>query len=207
LKIAPDLEGALIGSARVATRISELAPKEKWGEGLPEAEKLFRRVLDIRRDNEYALEVLGDVSSRQALVRQDFAVAIRAANEAYEQAWTIDAQLDHSQLRIAEINLHLAVIYRDAQLMAATIELFRIAVRQFPERARAHSGLGDALSQSVISKLATGDPAAILEESIAEFKQAAALDRRNVNTHCLCARRSKRLRNCGPTRNPSTWKK
>jgi hypothetical protein len=77
----------------------------------------------------------------------------------------------------------LAIIYRDAQLMAETVEAFRIAVRQFPERARAHSGLGKALSQSVISKLATENPVATLEESIAEFNQAAALDRRNVTTH------------------------
>jgi len=183
LKISPDLESALTGAAMAATRISELAPKEKRGEGLPEAEQRLRRALDLRGDNEYAWEALGEVLWRQALDRQDYAVAIRAAKDAYDRAWKIDPQLDHSQLRLAEIGLSLALIDKDANLMAQTIEAFRAAARQFPERARAHSGLGEALAESVISRLSTGNLAGQLEESIAEFKQAANLDRRNVSIH------------------------
>jgi hypothetical protein len=183
LKVSPDLDGALTGSAILAGRISELAPREQRGEGLAEAEQRLRHTLELRADNEDALEALGDVLSRQARDRDDYAAAIHSAREAYDQAWKIDPQLDHSQLRVAEIDLELAQINNDAKLMTETIEAFRAAARALPERARAHSGLGEALAQSVISRLSTADPVRALEESVAEFQHAASLDRRNATVH------------------------
>lgn len=183
LGIAPDLEGALVGSARVAARISELAPKETRADGLPEAEELLRRSLKIRPDNERALEVLGDVQWRQALDRPGYAAALESARESYDQARKIDDQLEHSHLRVVEIDVSLAKIFKNPKRMADAIETYRAAVRQFPDRARAHFGLGKALELAVTSQLSTGDPALLLEEGIAAFRQASTLDPRNIETY------------------------
>jgi hypothetical protein len=178
LKISPDLEAALVGSAIVAIRTAQLAPSDK---PLAEPEQRLRHVLEMRGDNEYAWEALGDVLSRS--LAPDNVAAKQAAREAYDHAWKINLQLDNAQLRVAEIDLDRALTSRDSNLMMATIEAFRAAVRAFPNRARAHSGLAEALAKSVISKLSTGDPVRELEESIEEFRHAASLDRRNANIH------------------------
>lgn len=185
LRIAPDLEGGLVGSARVATRISELAPMETRAAGLPEAEQLVRRVLEIRPDNEWALETLGDVQWRQSLDRTDHAAALESARESYDQATKIDNQLEHSHVRVAEIDLALAKIYKDPKRMADAIEMFRSAIRQFPDRARVHAGLGKALELGVSSQLSIGDPTILLEEGIAALRHASTLDPRNVETYRL----------------------
>lgn len=176
LKISPDLEWGLVLSARLALTISELAPKEKRGEGLPEAETILKRVLEIRSDNEVALEALGDVRSRLALDRTDYAAAIEEAREGYDKARQIDPHLDHSHLRVAEIDVALAKINKDSKRMADAIEAYRWAVRQFPDRARAHAGLAKALEDAVSYQLWTGDPEQLREETMAAHRQATALD-------------------------------
>ena len=152
LRIAMDLEGGLIGQALVATRRSERAPKESRAEGLPQAAELLQRALNLRSDNEWALEALGEVLWRQALDRQDYAASLETAREYYDRARTIDGQLEHSHLRVAEIDVALAKISRDPRRMDGAVRAFRAAADQFSDLARAHLGLGRALEQAVSSK-------------------------------------------------------
>jgi hypothetical protein len=140
------------------------------------------RALDLRPDNEYALEVLGDILWDESRDRTDYSVALEESREVYNRALAGRSQLEHSRVRVAEINVALAGITKDPALMASTIDYSRAMTLDFPDRARPYFALGNAIEKAVSSSLWTGDPVPLLEESIGAFRQASALESPNVAT-------------------------